>query len=209
MLSADTQITQMNDIMLISSTTICVICDRLCSIEPFVRRIERRHRNVEHAQPADRPMAAAGLDEDRVAGPHGVPFAVELHLALAFEDVIDFGQPLVVVRPRVGCEISTMCSDATPSGSSTNARRVSPHGHSIAGNSAGIRVQIWKRLAMAYSIAYLRPSLTFAHLPSAIDFSTASSTATHWAPSRKSAMIVGFLLIAPISSYTAWTNVCS
>src|SRR5215216_4830963 len=50
---------------------------------------------------------------------------------------------------------------------------------------------------------------TFAHFPSLIDCSTASSTATHWAPSRKSAMMVFLPLIAPISSYTACTNVCS
>ena len=74
-------------------------------IKPLIRRIKRRHRHIKHPQPADRPMPAAGLDEDRVAGPHGMPLAVELHLAFAFEDVIDFGQPLVVVRPRVGRDI--------------------------------------------------------------------------------------------------------
>src|SRR4051795_13252784 len=68
----------------------------------------------------------------------------------------------------------------------------------------------------AFICVHLRTTLfsystfsTFAHLPSSIDCSTASSTATHRAPSRKSAMIVGFLLIAPISSNTACTNVCS
>ena len=37
-------------------------------------------------------MAAAGFDEDCVAGPHGVQFAVEFHFAFAFEDVINLGQ---------------------------------------------------------------------------------------------------------------------
>ena len=67
-------------------------------VEPLVRGIERGDRHVQHAQLADGPVPAERLDENRVAGPHGVPLAVELHLALAFEDVVDLGEPLVVVR---------------------------------------------------------------------------------------------------------------
>src|SRR6185295_13438844 len=44
---------------------------------------------------------------------------------------------------------------------------------------------------------------TFDHLPSTTDFSMASNTATHCAPSRKSGMIVFFPAIVFISSYTA------
>lgn len=46
-------------------------------------------------------MAAAGLNEYRVARLHGVPLAVQLHLARTFENVINLGHPFVIVRTGV------------------------------------------------------------------------------------------------------------
>lgn len=71
------------------------------SIKPFIRRIEGGNRHVEHAQPADCPVPAERLDENRVSRPHGVPLAIQLDLSLAFEDVIHLRHPLVIVNSRV------------------------------------------------------------------------------------------------------------
>lgn len=53
-------------------------------------------------------MPAAGLDEDGVARPHGVALAVEFHFALAFKNVINLSEPLVIVRAGIGRDVDDM-----------------------------------------------------------------------------------------------------
>jgi hypothetical protein len=60
-------------------------------VKELVRSVKRGHRHVENAHPAYRPMAAARLDENCIAGPNRMPLAVQLNLAAAFEDVVDLG----------------------------------------------------------------------------------------------------------------------
>jgi hypothetical protein len=52
----------------------------------FIGGVEGRDADVDDAEPADRPVAAEGLDQNCAEGADGDHFAVELHVALAFED---------------------------------------------------------------------------------------------------------------------------
>jgi len=70
-------------------------------IEVFVFWIEGWHDKVENFHGFifyNRTMAHTGWNEDGHAGVNGVQFAIELHLALAFEKVVDFGVVFVIMR---------------------------------------------------------------------------------------------------------------
>ena len=77
-------------------------------VKELVGSVERGHRHIENAHFADRAMPAARLDENRIAGPDRMPLAVELNLASAFEDVVDFRHPLVVVGSGVSRDFHHM-----------------------------------------------------------------------------------------------------
>lgn len=70
-------------------------------IKPLVFCIKRRDANVYYSHFSDGPVAAAWLDKDGGERLDRNFFAVELHLAGAFEDEVDFGQFFVVMHPRV------------------------------------------------------------------------------------------------------------
>src|SRR6266545_3611539 len=78
---------------------------RSWGIEPFVRLVKRRHGDVHEAQLADGPVAAAGPDVNGRHRLHRHHFAVQLHLALAFEDEVNLRHPLVVVRARIALDV--------------------------------------------------------------------------------------------------------
>ncbi len=74
-------------------------------VEPFVAWIEGGNRHDQRPQLADGAVAAAGLNQDGVAGVNGMALAVEFHLAFAFEDVIDLGEPLMIVGLGVDADV--------------------------------------------------------------------------------------------------------
>src|SRR5690606_33939026 len=72
----------------------------------FVSGIELGDRNVEDFQVFRHgAVAAAGLDEDGRSRAEGMNGAVEFDMALAFEDVVEFGHALVVVQLAVALDL--------------------------------------------------------------------------------------------------------
>ena len=81
---------------------------RLVSIEPFVFGVEFGNRNVRYLHLADRPVTATWFDEDRRHWFDGIEFAIQLHVSFAFEDEVDLGKLLVVMRLRVFFDLNEM-----------------------------------------------------------------------------------------------------
>lgn len=142
-------------------------------------------------------MTTTRLDEDGIAGAHRVALAIEFHFTLAFEDVIDFGEPLVVMRAGIGRDI-----DQVQRGDAVWV--VEERSPGLAARTRDRRQVLRSRDTESLSFCKWRLShftiSTLVHLPSEMDCSTASSTATHWAPSWKSAMRVFLPLMAFINS---------
>jgi hypothetical protein len=65
--------------------------DNLLSVEPLVFGVEFRDWNIGYFHLADRSVAAAGFDEDRGHWFDWKELTIELHVACAFEDEVDFG----------------------------------------------------------------------------------------------------------------------
>ena len=74
-------------------------------IEPFICRIKLRDGDIQNLQLSDRAVAAARLDHDGTHRPHRDALAIEFHLADPFQDHINLGHPLVVMRLRVGLDL--------------------------------------------------------------------------------------------------------
>ena len=66
-------------------------------VKPLVIGVEGGDRDVDYLHFADGSMATAGLDEDGGVGLDRDPFAVEFHMAIAFEDEVYLGKFLVIV----------------------------------------------------------------------------------------------------------------
>ncbi len=70
-------------------------------IEVFIFWVEWGHDKIENFHGLvfyNRTMAHAGWNEDAHTGVNGVQCAIELHFALAFEKVVDFGVVFVIMR---------------------------------------------------------------------------------------------------------------
>src|SRR4030095_6796177 len=78
------------------------------SIEPFVALVERGHRQIDDATQANGAMPAAGFDVNRRHRLHRHHFTVQLEVSFPFEDEVNLGHPLVVVRTRVGLNVHEM-----------------------------------------------------------------------------------------------------
>src|SRR5688500_17325961 len=66
-------------------------------VEVLIRLVEGGDGDVDDLELADGAVAAERLDEDGGHRLNGDAFAVELHVALAFEDEVDLGHPFMVV----------------------------------------------------------------------------------------------------------------
>lgn len=66
-------------------------------VEVFVCGVEGGDGDVDDAHFADGAVAAAGFDEDAGHGFDGEEFAIELDVAVAFEDEVDLGHFLVIM----------------------------------------------------------------------------------------------------------------
>jgi len=75
-------------------------------IEPLVIRIEGRDGNVDDFHFTDRAMADIGWDENGSHRANGDEFAIEFHVAFAFEDQVDLGELFVVMGFRVGGDVN-------------------------------------------------------------------------------------------------------
>jgi hypothetical protein len=71
------------------------------SVQMLIGRIERGEGDIDDPEPADGPVAAAGVNHNGHAGAHTVALAVQFHLAFTFQKVIDLGRPLVVMDASI------------------------------------------------------------------------------------------------------------
>lgn len=79
-------------------------------IKPLIFCIERRDADIHDFHFSDCPVSAAGLDKDSSKWLDRDFFAVQLHLAGAFENEVDFGQLFMIMHPRIGLDINDVHS---------------------------------------------------------------------------------------------------
>ena len=78
------------------------------SIKPLVGRIKGWDTEVDDPEPADGPVAAQRLDQNRHERANGDEFTVEFQMALAFENEIDLRVFPVVVDARILLNVHDM-----------------------------------------------------------------------------------------------------
>ena len=75
--------------------------ERISIDEPFVRRIERRDRNVENFEFPHGPVQAVGGDEDGNPGLERDFVLLDFQMSFSFQDIVNLGRFLMVVRTAV------------------------------------------------------------------------------------------------------------
>ena len=75
-------------------------------IEPLIIRVKGRYGHIDDSHFTDGSMTATWLDQDRRAGADLMELAIQFHLAVAFEDVIDLSQFAMVMRSCIRADIN-------------------------------------------------------------------------------------------------------
>jgi len=78
------------------------------SIKPFVVHIKRWNRGIENRQLTNRPMPTPRLNQNRIARLNRLTLAIQFDFAAAFQHIINFRHPLVIVSPCVDADFNPM-----------------------------------------------------------------------------------------------------